>query len=310
MSHVRAGRTTRVGERRFGAPARAVIAVLVATVPLVATRSLVAANDPGAPIRVVSYNVLGGRNTDGARDLERLARVILTLEPDLVALQEVDRGTRRLGGLDLAAELGRRTGMKAWFGAAMEYDGGEYGEAVLSRLPVAGARVHPLPRTGDREPRAALAVRVQRPGGCEFVFVGTHLDHEPPHGDRIAQAHELLRVVRSEYGDVPVVIAGDMNAEPGSPPMRVLAQGSIGAWEARRVAGLPVAQPGPTFPSGAPDRRIDHVLLRPSTRWTVLDATTADRWQDTAPGWHDLLRVASDHLPVIVDLRIVGCSSR
>ncbi len=84
---------------------------------------------PALRVKVLTYNVLGGRNTDGARDLSRLAEVINALDPDVVALQEVDRHTGRLNGIDLPAELAKLTGMDFVFGRAMYYDGGEYGEA-------------------------------------------------------------------------------------------------------------------------------------------------------------------------------------
>ena len=67
-------------------------------------------------LRILSYNIHHGQGTDGIFDLERLARVISSVEPDLVALQEVDRATTRSGGVDQAAELARLTGMEAAFG--------------------------------------------------------------------------------------------------------------------------------------------------------------------------------------------------
>ena len=69
-------------------------------------------------------------------DLERSAQVIAEVDPDVVTLQEVDVGCGRSGGINQAAWLGERLGMTPVFGAFMDYDGGHYGMAVLSRLPV------------------------------------------------------------------------------------------------------------------------------------------------------------------------------
>ena len=91
-----------------------------------------------SPIRVavLTYNIYHGEDANGGSNLDAVAEIINSLEPDLVALQEVDNKTTRAKGLDLTAELSKRTGMKGLFGKAMDYAGGGYGEAVLSRYPV------------------------------------------------------------------------------------------------------------------------------------------------------------------------------
>src|SRR5688572_3660564 len=97
--------------------------------PLVLARRTAAG--PSPRLRVLTYNIHHGEGTDARFDLERLARIIREARPDLVALQEVDRRTRRASGVDQAAELGRLTGMNVVFGKAMDHDGGEYGQAIL-----------------------------------------------------------------------------------------------------------------------------------------------------------------------------------
>src|ERR1700724_2661395 len=83
-------------------------------------------------LRVLTYNIHHGEGTDGRFDLSRLARVMKSVQPDVIALQEVDRGTERSGGVDQLAELARLTDMHAEFGKAMDYSGGGYGVAWLS----------------------------------------------------------------------------------------------------------------------------------------------------------------------------------
>src|SRR5262245_18009288 len=86
-----------------------------------------------APLRILTFNIRHGEGTDGVFKLARVADVINAQAPDLVALQEVDRGTRRVEGADQPAELARLTGLHGTFGKAMDYDGGEYGLVILSR---------------------------------------------------------------------------------------------------------------------------------------------------------------------------------
>ncbi|HEY3237285.1 MAG TPA: endonuclease/exonuclease/phosphatase family protein, partial [Polyangiaceae bacterium] len=87
-------------------------------------------------LRLVTYNTHHGECVDGRFELERLAAIIRSLDPDLVGLQEVDNLTVRSGNVDQARVLGELTGMRHAFGRAMDFDGGEYGEAVLSRWPI------------------------------------------------------------------------------------------------------------------------------------------------------------------------------
>ena len=122
-----------------------------------------AASESGSPpegtqttLRILAYNIHHGAGNDEKLDLERIARLVHSLDPDLVALQEVDDRTERTGRVDQAAELGRLTGMAWAFGSFMDYEGGRYGMAVLSALPFAESRNHrhdrPLVRSGVVRP--------------------------------------------------------------------------------------------------------------------------------------------------------------
>src|SRR5687767_4344036 len=128
-------------------------------------------------VTVLSYNIHHGAGTDGKLDLERIARIIREQKPDVVAFQEVDVKTSRSGGVDEAAELERLTGMNAVFGKAMDYSGGGYGQAILSRWRIKEHSVHQLPQRAGREPRILLVSTIENPNGS-FVFASTHLDHE------------------------------------------------------------------------------------------------------------------------------------
>ncbi len=258
--------------------------LLFAVLALAACTSLSRVGDP-VRLRVLTYNIHHGEGVDGSFDLERLARVITAVEPDLVALQEVDRATERSSGVDQAAELGRLTGMQAFFGEAMPYRGGGYGEAVLTRLKVLDVTTHPLAASPGHEPRAALAVTVRAwRRGPRLVFIGTHLDHTGDPTDRIEQA-VLLNDLALGYDPQLQILAGDLNALPDSEPMLVLAQ----QWQDTS----PVRQE-PTFPSRDPQRRLDYILVRPAGAWRVVEVRVLEE------------DIASDHRPLLVILEPGG----
>ena len=104
-------------------------------------------------LRVMAYNIKHGHGNDGVVDLERAAAVIEAVAPDVVTLQEVDERCGRSGEVDQAAWLGERLGMESIFGTFMDYDGGRYGMALLSRLPIIEWTNHVLPP--GAEPRSA-----------------------------------------------------------------------------------------------------------------------------------------------------------
>ena len=116
-----------------------------------ALASSAAEEDKGVRLRLLAYNIHHAEGTDGRLDLARVARVIKKLEPDLVAVQEVDVRTRRGRGVDQAAKLGELTGMHHVFGKFMDFSGGEYGQAVLSKFPIKSSKNHPLPPGPERE---------------------------------------------------------------------------------------------------------------------------------------------------------------
>jgi endonuclease/exonuclease/phosphatase family metal-dependent hydrolase len=236
-------------------------------------------------LRVMTYNIHHAEGEDKKLDVERIAKVITAQKPDLVAVQEVDVNTQRTGGIDEAAELGRLTGMHVVFGKAMDYQGGQYGQAILSRYPIKSHTVHRLPGAAGKEPRIAVEARIATPAELapEIRFVGTHLDHVRDDTDRAAQVKELNRLFVA--ADAPLtVLAGDLNAAPDSRPMDVLLE----HWNDAREEGKPAEA---TIPATQPNRKIDWVLLPKAARWRTVATHVVDE------------PVASDHRPVVADLR-------
>ncbi|MDH5598161.1 MAG: endonuclease/exonuclease/phosphatase family protein [Cyclobacteriaceae bacterium] len=240
-------------------------------------------NDSSKYIKVLSFNILHGATTQGNFDLDRIAKVINEANPDFVALQEVDFKTNRAKNYDLATELGWRTKMVALFGRAMEYDGGEYGEGILSKYSLIQSRNIALPFSPGNEPRAALEVVVRLPSGDTIAVVGTHLDHLEDETDRIAQVKKINEVfLKNKY---PTLLVGDLNDVPGSTPIKIL--------ESRWTASYDKENPSPTYPSDNPEMKIDYVMFYPKNRWVVHETKVI---QDS---------IASDHCAYLVTLELV-----
>lgn len=179
---------------------------------------------------MLAYNIRHGEGLDGRFDLERLARVVTAMDPDLVALQEVDQNAARSGSLDQAALLGQLTGLTPVFGAFMDFDGGSYGMAVLARWEIVRSFVAPLPDACAScpcnpfpcpEKRSSVVTVVRSPRTKrELLFAGVHLYQNED--ERLAQAVSLADRLRSEAG--PIIPAGDFNSERGSPVLEYLAR--------------------------------------------------------------------------------------
>lgn len=221
---------------------------------------------------MLTYNIRGGLGMDGQRRLERIAAVVTETQADIVGLQEVHQRLPQSGLADQPRALQRATGMRCLFGPALSIGAGRYGNAVLSRIPARRRAVHRLP--GEGEPRAAIEVEVEM-DSRPTTLICTHFGLSD--AARAEQSAALAEVVRR--ASVPVVLVGDLNAGPDAPELLTLLEAGLGH------AGPPGE---PTFPSVLPQCRIDYILVSPELmceRCQVLTST------------------ASDHLPVLADLR-------
>ena len=226
-------------------------------------------------LRVLTYNIHIGRGLDGRYDLGRIARVIRDADVDLVALQEVDRGTRRSQGADQPAELARLLpGYTPFFASAMSFDGGAYGVCVLSRLPIKGTQAVALPGAAGCEPRAAAVLAVEFRGES-LTFVATHLENQN-NDTRLIQVKALEAAVPLATG-AWAVLAGDFNTAPYRAALAPLTN----RWRVTWSGEAP-----PSFPANQPDRAIDHVWVHPAAR---ADGVRCEVLAEP---------VASDHRPV------------
>lgn len=251
--------------------------LLVGLLPLCS--EVTAEEKPAAakPLKILCYNIHHGRGLDGKVDLERIAAIILKKQPDLVALQEVDKNTQRTGQTDQAAILAKLTGMHSQFGKQIDYQGGEYGQAILSRFPLRDAKVHLLPGLPNTEQRIVLTANVEV-AGQPLTFATTHLDHM--NAEIRKQQADKINEIFADW-TLPVILGGDFNATPQSVPIEILQQQWSNATSAPGFL---------TSPTNAPARQIDYIFFRPQQHYKSQSAEVL-----SAP-------VESDHLPIFVEL--------
>ncbi len=240
--------------------------------------------------RIMTYNVHRCVGVDRRLDVDRIAAVIAEYEPDVVALQELDVGRARTQGVDQAHEIARQLEMTFHFNAAMKVEEELYGDAILTSRPERLVRKGPLPTIAGvpgLEPRGALWLAIDF-DGVEVNVINTHLGLVPR--EQRLQAKALTG--KDWLGDPrcidPVILVGDLNATSITRPYQSFLKRLE---DGQRTAGL--GRTVPTFPSSFPVLRIDHVFVSPSVRVTGVQAPM-----------FPLARVASDHLPLVIDFEI------
>jgi endonuclease/exonuclease/phosphatase family metal-dependent hydrolase len=253
---------------------------------LAATLSGVAADAPAtAPLRVFCYNIHHGEGLDGKVDLGRIAQLIKESGAHVAALQEVDRNMARTRRVDLAGELARQLGWKAYFSPNLRTkDGGEYGNALLTALPVVAWKNTVLPQGRPTEPRGLLQATLRFQDG-DVEILTTHLDADRRDDERLRQAPAVLAAVAQLPAERPFVLCGDFNDSPKGPAYALLAAVLTDSW-----SELTPDEPGFTIPADKPTSRIDFFWTKPRlikpTKVTVLSS------------------LASDHRPVVGDFML------
>ncbi|MEM8485224.1 MAG: endonuclease/exonuclease/phosphatase family protein [Bacteroidota bacterium] len=225
----------------------------------------------------MTYNIRHGEGADGVVNLQRIANVILAAQPDLVAIQEVDQGVARTERVDQAAILADLTGMHMRFGFADVYQGGDFGNVILSRVPIDTLQLYPLPGPPG-ETRVLMATKVRFPLKDEEIpvtFMSTHLETiEAPRKEAAQRIAELMPEMPEEL----FVLGGDLNATPNAATLDTLASKFVIPTLKSHVF---------THPANNPARQIDHILYAGPNTWTIDDVYTLN-----AP-------ISSDHLPLV-----------
>ena len=233
-------------------------------------------------LRVMTYNIHVGVGMDKKLDLQRIADVILKEKPDLVGLQEVDRGVKRTEGKDEIAELAKLTRMDYAFAHNLDYQGGQYGVAILSRFLIQKIEHQKYQNLREAERRGMLRVEVEV-GGRTIDFVNTHLDYQFADG-RLFETEQMLKFIAGAKN--PLIVVGDFNDEPTGTSFQLMSKGFGDAWVMGRAKGA-----GLSYPADKPVKRIDYIFLRTSDRWRVKKAWVVET-------------LASDHLPVVAEIEL------
>nr|WP_010130775.1 endonuclease/exonuclease/phosphatase family protein [Microbulbifer agarilyticus] len=246
-------------------------------------------------LRVMTYNVHICKGMDGKLSPERVARVIARYSPDIVALQEVDVRRKRTGDVDQARQIAKLLSMDFHFQPAMHLEDERYGDAIMTHLPVRLIKkgILPGPPENSRfrnsaEPRGALWMEIDFHGTPIQMF-NTHLGLSK--GERQRQVDALLGedwLGNAACRDKPRILVGDFNALPGAAEIKKL----TGVLDDAQLI-LSGHKPKGTFFSRLPKARIDYVFVEPGLRVSDIHVPRSE-----------LTRLASDHLPLIVDIKV------
>jgi endonuclease/exonuclease/phosphatase family metal-dependent hydrolase len=243
-------------------------------------------------LRVITYNVHRCRGLDRRWSASRIADVIASANPDVVALQEVDVKRARSGHVDQAHAIARYLKMNVQFFPVLSMKEEHYGDAILSRWPVNTVKAGLLPGLGmpGLEARGAIWSTIQVEN-VSVQVVNTHLSFLSR--ERHLQVQTLLGeqwLGHPECRD-PVLLLGDFNATPRSATYRALTsrlRDSYDLARRRRSTGRRA-----TFPTRYPALRLDYIFVGPSIKVQEIRVLRTR-----------LARIASDHLPVVADLRL------
>jgi len=265
--------------------------------------------------RVMTYNIHHAEGLDGKIDLLRIAELIKREGADIVALQEVDKGVERTARRDLPAELAELTGMTCVFSNNYNFQGGEYGNAVLTRFPIKRWTNTHYQKVNETEQRGLLQLTLDV-RGREIVFMATHIDHRSDDAARWSNVDEIEALVKGQqptpnpseegskpagarrqfpssegsgvgpsYAGRPIILCGDFNDTPDSRVCRRINESLDDTW------ALVGTGDGFTIPAEKPRKRIDYI-------WISKDKTLAPLKVWVPPS------DASDHLPVLAEFRL------
>lgn len=236
----------------------------------------------GRPIKVLSYNIhhCNPPSRPDFIDLEAISRVIVESGAEIVGLQEVDVFTSRSGSdLDMAKELAEMSGMPYYyFSKGIDYKGGEYGTAILSKFPLSETTTILLPAEEGTEQRTISIATVSLEDGTSYKFANTHLDYSSA-SNALSQAERIVAYFEEEKS--PLILVGDFNSTPNSAPILKLDS---------RFTRTCKNDCAPTIPVINPNKTIDFIMFSSEKDFKVES--------------HRVIQeaYASDHLPVAAEL--------
>jgi endonuclease/exonuclease/phosphatase family metal-dependent hydrolase/glycosyltransferase involved in cell wall biosynthesis len=242
-------------------------------------------------IRLMTYNVHSCVGLDGKISPERIARVIGRHEPDIVAMQELDMNRPRTGRVNQPHLIAQKLEMLCHFHPSFQIEEEHYGNAILSRYPMGLIYAGALPGLLGRpniELRGALWTSIKIDDDVTLQFINTHLGLYKK--ERLNQIEALLSNTWLKHPEcrIPIVLCGDFNALPYSSVYKLIGGTLL---DAQRE--LKFHKPKATWFSHYPIGRIDHVFVSSDIKVVNVEVSRTS-----------LDKVASDHLPLIVDIEI------
>ncbi len=256
-----------------------IFALILLVLPLAQTilwRTPTSVAGEGLPVRVMTYNLNNGFNTKGKLDIEEIAQVIENNHPDIVALQEVSRGSVINGRLDMLAWLSQRLHMPYVFGPTADHF---WGNAILSRYPILAYSNKDLPSSELPIPSGSIVALIDIGQNERLKVITTDLRNVSENVTISQLQSESIVGFLNGINTGRIVFLGSLNAEPDAGEIRTLHQAQLIDAAANIDQELVY-----TFASDNPYQRIDYI-------WTSYDLLTTDV--------QVLLSTASDHLPVV-----------
>lgn len=238
-------------------------------------------------LRVITYNIHHGQGMDKKIDIVRIGDLLMDNKADLAALQEVDRGVERSDKIDIMQLLKEQTGMQMAFGKNIDFQGGDYGNGILSKYKIDTVKNYHYKMMREGEQRGLLQAVIDI-NGETIVFMDTHTGDKNNETEKLMNADEIIAALK-DYPGMPVILCGDFNDRPGSKMHEKLKEHFIDVREFLN------SEAGYSFPSVNPDRRIDYIYIsKEALKW--LKPLSIKCIQSEA----------SDHLPVITEFEVLN----
>jgi len=236
----------------------------------------------------MTYNIHHGEGIDSIIDLSRIAQLIKDNEADLAAFQEVDKNVNRSHQLDIMKILSDSTGMFFSFGKNIDYQGGDYGNGILSKYKIEkeANRHYKMLREGEQRGLLQTFINIK---GTKILFMNTHIDFRKDDAERLQNVDEIIEVLNSNK-NLPVIICGDFNDEPGSRTHKKMKEYFIDVWEY-----LNEEETGFSYPAENPVKRIDYIFISKNSLEILKPVSIKVLKSD-----------ASDHLPVIAEFELIN----
>ena len=247
---------------------------------------------------IATYNIGASRISSP----EEIGKALKTINADFVALAEVDIKTKRSGGKDQLDIIAKETGMYSTFGKAIDFEGGEFGPALLSKYPIKNSQNFLLPVPGDGRQHVLIVAEVEIPKFSEPVFfMAVHLDYKEDPSVRMKQIREINNVtiasIKTNFPGIESsikILAGDFNDVDGTPVMDELYR----YWN----NVLDKGSDNRTWPAINPALAIDHILTYKGQIWDVKEVIIPNKNKNwNGIDWPKI----SDHVPVVAKIRLI-----